>query len=251
MSYQPSQLQGPTRHLARRLRLLTRRRSNARLARSDALLARERERLHEVRAALSSVLAARDVLTGNRRQALSTTVRHRLERLQAFELSRIERLLGEDLDDPVVPIDLGRVLDPVVDSFRLRGHAVRWAGTERRAVGRADDVADVAHILLDNATRHGGGSSVALDIGTRGNWFEVRVSDEGPGVPPTLADSLFDRGTQAPGSSGQGLGLHIARRLARGLGDDLRLESPAQKGAAFTFRLPRHTGVAPCLAPAV
>jgi signal transduction histidine kinase len=139
-----------------------------------------------------------------------------------------------------------------VDAIRVRGHAVRWNGTQCQALGRADDIAQVAHILLDNAARHASGRDIALEVNERGGLIELRVSDHGPGVPPELVPVLFERGTRTATSRGEGIGLHIAWRLAHELGGNLRLEAtPASTGAVFVLHLPHPTGTVQCHAPAV
>jgi signal transduction histidine kinase len=67
----------------------------------------------------------------------------------------------------------------------------------------------------------------------------VRVADDGPGVAPEVRRTLFERGVRGTRSSGDGLGLHIARRLIRNQGGDLWLEEcPAGTGACFALVLP-------------
>jgi signal transduction histidine kinase len=76
--------------------------------------------------------------------------------------------------------------------------------------------------------------------------YELVVADNGPGVPPERADRVFDPFYQIDGSptrahGGVGVGLAIARRVARGLGGDLTVAGGATvegtylTGAAFSF----------------
>lgn len=71
------------------------------------------------------------------------------------------------------------------------------------------------------------------------------VRDHGPGVPPALRERIFapfDRGAVAASSNevpGVGLGLALARGLARDLGGDLVLAADSWPGARFVLRLPR------------
>jgi signal transduction histidine kinase len=224
----------------------------SRVESAEATLLREQERMHELRATVSGVALSQRLLS-DRRARLSRATKRRLERLREAELARIERLLADTPREQVALVDLGSVLDPLVDAVRLRGHPVLWDGTRCRAWVRADDFAEIAHILLDNAARHAGGRHIVLEVSDREQWIELRVSDGGPGVAPDLAPVVFERGTREATSRGQGIGLHIARRLAQDLGGDLRLAepTPAATGAVFVLQLPEPTGDAPCLAPAV
>ena len=227
------------------------RRLAARADLAERALAHTQERAHELRATLGGLLLSNELLVG-RREAVSREARRRLQSLHTTELARVQRLLAARPAGAATSVDLARVLDPLVDVMALQGCAVRWRGTEPYVRGRADDLIEVAHILLDNAARHAAGRGVVLDVTTCDGWVEVRVQDGGPGVPRALTPVVFDRGTRGADSHGEGIGLHVARRLAQELGGDLwlRPQHPAC-GAEFVLRLPEAKGQAPCLAAAV
>ena len=72
-------------------------------------------------------------------------------------------------------------------------------------------------------------------------WAAVVVSDTGPGIPPELRERIFDEFARLEESGairGHGLGLAIARRIARLLGGDLVVEESPLPGATFVLRLP-------------
>ncbi len=99
--------------------------------------------------------------------------------------------------------------------------------------------------LVDNAIRHtprAGRVEVAVGV-TRGRAL-LRVSDTGPGVPDAALERVFERfySTAEDLSRGTGLGLPIARAIARAHGGDLRASSPG--GALFTLELPLADAVA-------
>ena len=68
---------------------------------------------------------------------------------------------------------------------------------------------------------------------------QVRISDEGPGVPPEVMSRLFDPffTTKAPGQ-GMGMGLAVAHGIARSHGGTIRVENLAGGGACFLIELP-------------
>lgn len=97
---------------------------------------------------------------------------------------------------------------------------------------------EVVANLLDNARRH---ARSRIDIRARlvddpegSATVEFRVLDDGPGVPHEAADLVFDRFATLDGQGGSGLGLPIARALARAQDGDLQLEDDG----AFVLRLP-------------
>src|SRR4051812_45026926 len=94
--------------------------------------------------------------------------------------------------------------------------------------------------LLDNAHKYGGGS-VQLSAGVADGRWRLDISDHGRGFAPEMAEKLFDphnRGSGEGITHGAGLGLAIARQLARRMGGDIKARSAGPgKGAVFTVSL--------------
>ncbi|MCX4730458.1 ATP-binding protein [Streptomyces sp. NBC_01363] len=113
-------------------------------------------------------------------------------------------------------------------------------GTQDVAIGVSEDVAErILTPLLDNARRYAT-RSVALTCAPGAGEVTLYVSDDGPGVPPDFVASLFEPGRRAhpeDGHDGAGLGLALARRLARAAGGDITLDATAP-GARFVVTLP-------------
>lgn len=104
----------------------------------------------------------------------------------------------------------------------------------------ADIVERVVAPLLDNASRYAR-SRVTVDAARSNGHVEVRVRDDGPGVAPGEEEAIFAPGArgerQVDGHRGTGLGLALARRLARAAGGDVRVASD-ERGACFLVELP-------------
>jgi signal transduction histidine kinase len=102
----------------------------------------------------------------------------------------------------------------------------------------------VLRALMDNGLRHGAPPDTALTITvtTDGERAAVAVSDAGDGVPAADRERVFGRFERATarGAHGFGLGLSIARGLARRMGGDVTL-TDARPGARFTLTLPAIT----------
>ena len=96
---------------------------------------------------------------------------------------------------------------------------------------RSDHLIAALSSLLDNALVHGGGT-VTVSVTRSDAEAEIAVTDEGNGVPPDLADSVFERRISGARSSGIGLGL--ARALTNAEGGSLRLVAPS----TFVVTLP-------------
>jgi len=99
--------------------------------------------------------------------------------------------------------------------------------------------------LVGNAVKFTERGTVEVEVGVCGDHIEVRVKDTGCGIPAERLEDIFEPFVQVDGSTtrtvgGTGLGLTIARRMARLLGGDLAVESTPGKGSTFTLRLPLH-----------
>ena len=85
--------------------------------------------------------------------------------------------------------------------------------------------------------RRGKGAITISAFGEDG-FCVVRIADDGPGIPPRLAERLFEPFVSSKTSDGTGLGLTISRELAALHGGDLRLIAADAPGAVFELRLP-------------
>lgn len=174
----------------------------------------------------------------------------RLARLvnNALDFSRLEqgqkKFAREALD---LTAELGRLLDthtPRVAEAGLKLNRDLPASALRATTDR-DAFEQIVLNLIDNACKYAdGGGVVLVSLAARaGGGAEVRVSDRGPGVPAEHRERIFEKFHRVDDAltaekSGAGLGLSIARQLARGLGGDLRYAPREGGGAEFIFSLP-------------
>ena len=92
--------------------------------------------------------------------------------------------------------------------------------------------------VLDNALRVAGTVALTAGPGPGPGLVTLRVRDDGPGVAPAMVDGLFEPGTTDRVGTGSGLGLSLARRVARSVGGDLTLLTDGSAGATFVVTLP-------------
>jgi two-component system, OmpR family, sensor kinase len=93
--------------------------------------------------------------------------------------------------------------------------------------------------VLDNAVRYGQ-TTVGVELGRNGASAVIAVDDDGPGVNPDERDAIFEagaRGDAGRGRPGAGLGLALARRLARSAGGDV-IVSEQNGGGSFAVKVP-------------
>ncbi len=95
--------------------------------------------------------------------------------------------------------------------------------------------------LVTNARRHA--KHVWITAGRREGVVEVIVDDDGPGIPAPSREEVFKPffrlgGTKGKAGGGVGLGLTIARDVARGHGGDIHLQDSPRGGLRAVLRLP-------------
>ena len=103
-------------------------------------------------------------------------------------------------------------------------------------------VQQIVRNLMENARKYGG-DQVLVEGQVLGDQYLVIISDNGPGVPDEETQRVFENFEQvskgeARESTGIGLGLPIARRLARLMGGDVWYERRFPTGARFCYSLP-------------
>ena len=159
------------------------------------------------------------------------------------ELQAIEQ---PDFKLASMPIDLADVTRRAAGLLAVRaeaaGVAIRRPGPSE-GMGATGDFGRSLQILINligNALRYSPrGGEVVVTVEREDGWALTRVSDRGKGIEPEDQARIFEKFERVDPSEpgGNGLGLYIARRLARAMGGDLSVESIPGEGATFTFRL--------------
>jgi signal transduction histidine kinase len=89
----------------------------------------------------------------------------------------------------------------------------------------------VAVSLMGNALRYSpSGGTIGVQLSVVADHAELRVSDQGPGLHPSIRDRIFERR--------DGHGLFLAREIVEAHGGSIRVRSQVGRGCAFTFTLP-------------
>ncbi len=107
-----------------------------------------------------------------------------------------------------------------------------------------DRIEQIIENLFQNALRYTPeGSTIDIAVYAKEDLAILTVRDHGPGIPPDKLETIFDRYYQLnckdePDNGGQGIGLAIARRLARVHGGNLFVRNHQRRGAEFVLELP-------------
>jgi signal transduction histidine kinase len=214
---------------------------------------------HELRTPLTAIHGCADTLRQPDVEWQPDVQRRFLDTI-ATESDRMRRLVADLLDVSAIDAGILRVDPDWCDlALVLDASVTCAAGTAGSRVDLAvapdlgpvwadhDRLEQVFVNLVENALRHAPGARVrvaAAPSADRGT-VEIRVSDDGPGIPPDVAATLFEPHVSRGDGGGHGLGLAIARGIAVAHGGSLVLEEPAGDtgvGTTFLVALPADGG---------
>jgi signal transduction histidine kinase len=219
---------------------------------------------HELKTPLTSIrmfseLLAQDRVTEPARQksylTIITAEAARLTRLinNVLDFARIER---DEKKYDFRKFDLVTLVRDTVESYRPHlennGFALTCSLTENPLPvrGDGDALAQVIVNLLSNAEKYSNDrKDIAVEVSRKDgddSNAEIKVTDRGTGVPTGSSEKIFEKFYRAhdslsSGIQGSGLGLTLARQIARAHGGDLTFEPREGGGSCFIVRLPLTT----------
>jgi two-component system OmpR family sensor kinase len=144
-------------------------------------------------------------------------------------------------------VPLGVLLEELVEFFRPlaedRGIAIELGALAPVAVdGDGSWLRQLFSNLVDNAVKYcERGDRVHIELRQAGDSACVSVADDGPGIPTEELPEIFERferGARQQGRPGFGLGLPLAREIARAHGGRIEVDSKPGRGATFSVWLP-------------
>src|SRR5947209_6512058 len=169
-------------------------------------------------------------------------------------LGLLERVIGDLLDVArlnqgifvvtPVPMNLVDLVEEVVVAFRSADRPIHVHAPEE--VDLSADPARLRQLLenlLANAVKYAPRQTpitikVQQERRTDGLWVMLTVCNEGPGLPPEELATLFQPFVAGSQSTGLGLGLYLAKRIAEAHAGTLTLDSPTGRGVQATLTLP-------------
>ena len=166
-----------------------------------------------------------------------------LEEMESMVTQTLEFMHDTGAREPVQRVDIMALIESLQDDYRDTGRPVEIEGsTVHSYSGRPLALRRCLTNLVENAIRYGERATVKVEDGARG--ITVRILDEGPGIPESELDQAFEpffRGeaSRSRETGGTGLGLGIARNIARAHGGDLVLKNRAGGGLEAILSLPR------------
>jgi two-component system sensor histidine kinase KdpD len=210
---------------------------------------------HDLRTPLTALVGLADALRLTR-PALSAE-QDELARAMRDESLRMNTLVGKLLDMARLQagrVQLNRQWQPLEEVVGSALKTLESALAGRRVDIRLDpelplvefDAVLIERVfanLLENAAKYTPvGSHIVISAFVEGAMVEVRVEDDGPGLPRGREEDIFrkfERGEKESATSGVGLGLAICRTIVEAHGGRIRAENVEPHGARMLFTLPR------------
>lgn len=195
---------------------------------------------HDLRTPLASLrIRAENMGPDDERERLVATVEEMAATLEdILTLARTGRAR-----EPVRPVDLAALADAVVEEFRELGLAADFRPSPRAVLAVQPNLLRRAlRNLVDNALAYGGTAAVTVE--ERPGRIEIRVEDDGPGIPDARLEEVLEpfrrlESSRNRESGGAGLGLAIALAVAQAHGGRLELTNRPEGGLRATLVLPK------------
>lgn len=162
------------------------------------------------------------------------------ERTKEIEstIKDVRVLLNAATNEPSLgPVDLNKVLSEEIANLREIYPAVDFqTHFSSSELVRADEMVSRLFLnLLRNAAEYNSTDNpqVSVFVESSGGMVNIRVEDNGPGIPPDMHSNLFERGV-----GNHGIGLYLTEKLADRYGGEVGLESTGPEGSTFEVNLP-------------
>ena len=206
-----------------------------------------RNPLTVIRGAATLLLQAQNQMPLERRQAMLRLIEQHSEAMADLveDLITVAHLEAGDAEIMVEDVEVAKLIEKVVEWARRQdSRPIIVLGSEPALKIRGDRERSeqVLRALVGNALRHAPTSDVEIVVEARPREVRVGVLDRGPGIPSEERDHVFERFVRVnelAAGSGAGLGLYVARSLARLMQGDVTLEPRPEGGSAFWFTLGR------------
>lgn len=166
-----------------------------------------------------------------------------LDAMEIMVQATLDYMRGTESQEAVAPIDINALLESLQDDANETGANVTLQGTARTPFpGRPLALKRCLMNLLDNALHFGKQASIAVKDDT--DRLVITIQDSGPGIPNAELEQVFApfyrlEGSRGRHTGGTGLGLGIARNIARAHGGELTLRNRDQGGLEARVELPR------------
>jgi signal transduction histidine kinase len=176
-------------------------------------------------------------------EALREKIETDLDDMESMVGATLDFMRGTETKEPSQPLDLMALLESIQGNMNEAGRDVELTGRIEQPIhGKPLALKRCITNLVDNAVYYGKRAGITVD--DQDQHVVISVSDDGPGVPEDSLERVFDpffrlEASRSQHTGGTGLGLGIARNIARAHGGELVLENRPRGGLTARLRLPR------------
>ena len=166
-----------------------------------------------------------------------------LDEMESMVGATLDFMRGLEASEPVKPVDIMALLESLQADMQEMGGPVRIEGSALKPYpGRPQALKRCLANVLENAVKYGKAARVVVDDSDA--HLEIRIQDEGPGLPQSELEKVFEpfyrvESSRSRETGGTGLGLAIARSIAEGHGGQLTLRNREESGLEAKLVLPR------------
>lgn len=166
-----------------------------------------------------------------------------LAEMESMVSATLDFMRGVESREARQPLDVMALLESLQeDTAELNGTVVLEGAALKPYLGLAQALKRCLRNLIDNAVQYG--KSATIKVEDSATLLRIRVRDEGPGIPEGDLERVFEpfhrlEGSRSRDTGGTGLGLGIARNIARAHGGDIVLHNLPQGGLEAVLTLPR------------
>ncbi len=132
-------------------------------------------------------------------------------------------------------IELVGVIEEIIKNYDFISFVIKG----KARIMADDSVGSVLDNIVRNAVIHGKADRIAIDISEENDMCEVRIADNGVGIPDDIKKTIFEEGFTHGDTGHTGIGLHVVQKAMEGYGGYCWAEDNKPRGAVFALRFRR------------
>lgn len=175
-------------------------------------------------------------------QGLRADVQHDINEMASIIETTLDYLRGDERPEETCLLDIGALVHSIAEDARECGNEVAVSGNAPPIRVQPTATRRCLSNLLENALRYGG--KAAIEIAETDNAVVISILDAGPGIPEDRLDAVFApfyrlEDSRSRHTGGVGLGLSIARDMAKRQGGNVTLKNSPGGGLVASVILPK------------
>ncbi len=195
---------------------------------------------HDLKTPLTRLRLRSDLLEN---RELRSKIQNDLDDMESMVGATLDFMRGTGNKEPNQKLDLMALLESIQNNMNESGGRVELQGSvDKPYNGKPLALKRCVSNLVENAVRYGTQATISVEDGEQ--QVVVTIEDEGPGIPEEMLEEVFSpfyrlEASRSQHTGGSGLGLSIARSIARAHGGDVDLRNRPEGGLIARLTLPR------------